>query len=136
MMKLASVEATYGNGQTTTFTNKYHVLQLPIDFGYRLNRNAQKPITYSLGVSPAFLISSQALYLNRSANVYYEDKHQFKNFLLFGQSSLTFTAIPASKYNITVGPVFRYGFNSFSKSQTGTNQHLLFTGIKTNIVLK
>ena len=135
-MKLASVEATYGNGQTTNFANKYHVLQVPIDVAYRLNRNVGKPITFSLGVAPAFLISSQALYLNKSANVYYEDKHQFKSFMLFGQSTIMFTAVTSSKYNITAGPVFQYGFNSFSKWQTGTNQHLIFTGIKTNIILK
>ena len=136
LMTQSRISSYYGGGDTVSIVNKYHLLQLPLDFGFRLNKNAGRPIVISLGVTPALIIGSDALYLNRGSNLYYSDKHQFKKFMLFGQSALMFTAVSTRSFSVSAGPAFQYGLNSFSKRQTGTNQHLLFTGIKTNIIFK
>jgi hypothetical protein len=126
----------YTGGQTTSYINKYQTIQVPIDLRFTLNKSVDKPVMFSVGLSPAFLIGSRALYLNKSQRIYYEEKKQFKAFMLFGQSALMFTPVNTNKFQLGIGPTLQYGFNSFSKWQTHTNQHLLFTGIKSNITLK
>jgi hypothetical protein len=130
------ITSFYSAGQNTSYTNKYHVVQLPINLQFALNRNINKPFQLSIGLSPAFLIGSDALYLNSYQRIYYKEKRQFKNFIIFGQTGLMFTPFKANEYEWSLGPMFQYGFNSFSKWQTQTNQHLLFTGIKSNITFK
>jgi hypothetical protein len=136
LQKQTTVKSFYKVGQSSSFNNKYKVIQLPVNLSYRLNKNASKPLLFSLGLSPSFLIASKALYVNRYQGIYYEEKQQFKNFLLFGQSGLLFTALDSKKYQLSLGPVVQYDFNSMSKWQTQTNQHLTFIGIKSNITFK
>jgi hypothetical protein len=136
LQKQTTVKSFYKVGQSSLFNNKYNVIQLPVNLLFRLNKNASKPLLFSLGLSPSFLIASKALYVNRYQGIYYEEKQQFKNFLLFGQSGLLFTALDSKKYQLSLGPVVQYNFNSMSKWQTQTNQHLTFIGIKSNITFK
>lgn len=136
MLRQATFNSYYGAGQATTYLNKYHLLQLPADFGFALNKNLNKPFVLSIGLSPSLLMGSNAMYLNSSSNIYYNDNHQFNKFLLFGQTALMFTAINKNNFSISAGPTLQYNFNSLSKQQTHTNQHLTFAGVKTNIIIK
>jgi hypothetical protein len=136
LQKQTTVQSFYKVGQSTLFSNKYNLIQLPVNLLFRLNKNSSKPLLFSLGLSPSFLIASKALYVNRYKGIYYEEKQQFNNFLLFGQSGLLFTALDSKKCQFSLGPVVQYDFNSMSKWQTQTNQHLTFIGIKSNITFK
>jgi hypothetical protein len=136
LQKQTTVKSFYKVGQSSSFNNKYNVIQLPVNLLFRLNKNASNPLLFSLGLSPSFLIASKALYVNRYQGIYYEEKQQFKKFLLFGQSGLLFTTLDSKKYQLSLGPVVQYNFNSMSKWQTQTNQHLTFIGIKSNITFK
>jgi hypothetical protein len=126
----------YLAGQTTSYNNKYHIIQLPINLQLQVNNSIDHPLHVSLGLSPSLLIASKALYLNRGANAYYREQNQFSHFLLFGQSELQYTISSKVNYQFSVGPTLTYNLNSFSKTAISTSQHLLFTGIKANIVFK
>ncbi len=91
---------------------------------------------FSFGLAPSFLITTNALYVNSNARAYYREKEQFKHFMLFGQSELLYSLSNRPKYRVHIGPALQYDFNSFSKTATRTRQHLIFTGVKTNITLK
>jgi hypothetical protein len=136
LQKQTTVQSFYKVGQSTLFSNKYNLIQLPVNLLFRLNKNSSKPLLFSFGLSPSFLIASKALYVNRYQGIYYEEKQQFKNFLLFGQSGLLFTPVDSKKYQLSLGPVVQYDFNSMSKWQTQASKHLTFMGIKSNITFK
>ncbi|GEO08955.1 hypothetical protein SAE01_14510 [Segetibacter aerophilus] len=135
LQKSTKANSFYRGGQTTSYTNKYHLLQIPVNLQFQLNKNIHHPLQFSFGLSPSFLIGSNALYLNRSTNSYYTEKDQFSRFLLFGQSGLMY-GFNEKAFQISVGPALQYNFNSFSKRSINAPQHLLFTGIKANIILK
>ena len=130
------VQPFYRSGQTTSYTNKYHLIQLPVNLLFQFNKSIKHPILFSFGLSPSFLIASDALYLNNNAGAYYQEENQFERFLLFGHSGLLYTLINRPAYNLSIGPTLQYDFTSFSKAATQTKQHLIFTGIKTNITFK
>jgi hypothetical protein len=139
-----SVNSFYTTGYSTyssvsslvKYSNKYHLVELPVNLGYQLNKNSKKPFLISAGISPGYLISTNALYANQSANVYYADKQKFHHFLLASQVGFSFLVFSSSGYLISAGPVVQYSFTNVTKAGTGSNQHLFFTGIKANILFK
>ncbi len=136
LQKPTVISLHYRTGQTTSFSNKYHLVQLPLTLQWQLNKNINKPLSFAFGLAPSFLISSNALYANSNARAYYREKKQFNHFMLFGQSELLYTLSNRPKYRLQLGPALQYDFNSFSKTATRTKQHLIFTGLKTSITLK
>jgi len=126
----------YSTGNSVKYTNKYQLLELPINISLQLNKNAKKPLLLFAGISPGYLIASNALYANPSANVYYADKEKFHRFQLSAQSGLLFPVSKSNKYFLHAGPVIQYGFTNAAKAAAGSPQHLFFTGIKANITFK
>jgi len=134
--KTTSVNGYYTIGNSTRYSNKYQLAELPVSLEYRINKNPAKPLLISAGISPGYLVSSNALYANSSANVYYANKQQFHYFQLAAQIGFSFPITVSSKYLINAGPVAQYGLTSIAKEAAGANQHLFFAGIKAKIILK
>ncbi len=127
-----AVTQYYSPGTSVNYSNKYHFLQLPINFEYQINKNQQKPLSISAGISPGFLISSNALHANSTANVYYVDKQQFTRFQLSAQIGFSFPLISSAKYLLSAQPLIQCSFTNASKAAADARQHLFFTGIKAN----
>lgn len=134
--KALSVNGFYTVGNSVTYSNKYQLLELPINLALQLNKNRERPLLISAGISPGLLLSSNALYANPSANVYYVDKEKFHHFQLSVQSGLMFTVSGTNKYSLTAGPVVQYGFINPTKAVIAGSQHLFFSGLKANIIFK
>jgi hypothetical protein len=133
--KALSVNGFYTVGNSVTYSNKYQLLELPINMALQLNKNQGKPLLISAGISPGLLLSSNALYANPSANVYYVDKEKFHHFQVSVQSGLMFPVSGSTKYFVSAGPTVQYGFTNVTKA-ADAGQHLFFTGLKANIILK
>ncbi len=136
LQKSTLVNGYYTIGGSTKYSNKYQLIELPIKLKLQINKNQEKPLVVSAGISPGYLVSSNALYANPSANVYYVDKQKFQHFQLSAQMGFLFPIAGSSKYSLSAGPVVQYGFTDAAKTAIGINQHLLFTGIKANVILK
>lgn len=136
LMKTTFVNGFYINGESTNFSNKYHILEFPAVLHYRVNNNNKKQLQLFAGIAPGFVINTSALYLNTKAGIFYKEKDQFNSFHLSAQTGLLFTLKNAKKYQINTGPVTKFGLTDLSKTITHNNQHLFFTGLKTNINLK
>lgn len=132
----STVNEFYGNGQSVNYRNKYYLIEAPLNLSLRLNKNANKQLLLTAGISPAYLLSSKALYTNSNQNVYYASKEQFKKWVLSGQTGIQFTVANAPRFNINAGPEFQYGLNNMAKSATGTDQHLGSVALKVSITLK
>lgn len=132
----ATVSAYYNNGQSVEYRNKYYLLELPLNVFVQLNKNRNKPISFTAGISPAYLLSSKALYANINQNVYYENKEQFRKLLIMAQAGVQFKVFNTTHFNIAAGPEVRYGLNNMAKPATATNQHLSSAGVKVLVTLQ
>ncbi|MCW3110151.1 MAG: PorT family protein [Segetibacter sp.] len=132
----AMVDEYYGYGESEKYTNKYYLCELPLNVLVQLNKNQNKQVVLTAGISPAYLIYSKALHANTSQNVYYADNDQFKKLQLFAQTGIQLTVSNARHFNITAGPEAQYGLNNMATSASGTNQHLFSATIKANVILK
>ncbi|MDQ6813226.1 MAG: hypothetical protein M3040_05795 [Bacteroidota bacterium] len=136
LQQATTANSFYRAGQSNTFSNKYHLIQLPVNLRLQLNGNTRHPLWLSLGLSPSFFIATDALYLNTKTNTYYEQNKQFNRFMLFGQTELLYVLTQKQKFQFAVGPALHYDFNSFSKPVIAHTQHLTFIGIKAAIQIK
>jgi hypothetical protein len=136
LAKQTNVAAYYSAGDNVNYTNHYHFIQLPINVLWQLNKSAEKPLTLFTGVTPAYLMGSNAIYANYIEGVYYQEKNQFSRFQLNGQLGLLFTVKSAGKYNLQLGPIAQYEFSSHTKSIISPKQHLLFFGLKSKFTIK
>lgn len=125
----------YRIGDTASYSNNYHFLQLPVNLELQINKNLQKPFVVFAGISPGYIISSNALYTNGSANISYVDKQKFRKFSLSAQAGFSFPLIGSSAYLLSAGPTIQYSFTNLIKF-AGAEQHLSFAGIKATVVLK
>lgn len=132
----AVVNSYYNSGQSVKYKNKYYLLQFPLNIIVQLNKDQDKPVSFTAGVSPAYLIRSKALYANMNQNVYYENNEQFRKLEVAGQTGLQFTVANARYFSIAAGPEVQYGLNNIAKPATGTDQHLFSAAVKINFILK
>ncbi len=127
------VYSYYRPGQSTTVGNHYHLLSLPVEVLYRLNRNRERPLQLGMGISPAYLVGSKAIYFNRTQRSFYREDEQFKKFQLLLQASVHYPVITGKSIKLNVGPVMHYGLSNLTRPQTNTKEHLFFLGIKTGL---
>ncbi|HEX8332639.1 MAG TPA: hypothetical protein VF622_08445 [Segetibacter sp.] len=136
LLKAATVASFYRAGKVDEYRSKYHLLQIPINILFQLNRNINKPLTLSAGFTGGVLVGSNALYLNEKARTYYKEKDHFKRLTLSAQSGIAFTLLNHRKYQIQAGPHVQYQLSNLTKPAVYTNEHLWFLGLKGNILFK
>jgi hypothetical protein len=134
--KKASLSFFYLRGESRKHKNQYHLLEVPINFRLRLNKNIDRPSEWTIGVLPGVLLGSQALYYNQQAMIYYNEKEQFNRLQLSMQTGFSFNIIANKKTLVNLGPVLQYGLINLTRPAGYTNEHLLFYGLKTNILFK
>ncbi|TDH27961.1 PorT family protein [Segetibacter sp. 3557_3] len=128
-----TVYSYYRPGRSTTVGNQYHLLSMPVDLLYRVNRNAERPLQLAMGISPAYLIGSKAIYYNRTQRTYYREDEQFRKFQLMFQAGLDYPVITGKSIQLNMGPVMRYGLLNLTRAAANTKEHLFFVGIRTGL---
>ncbi len=136
LSKQATVAAYYSAGDNINYTNHYHFIQLPINLLWQLNKSVKRPVTVFTGITPAYLMGSNALYANYKQGIYYQDKEQFNRVQINGQLGMLFTIASIGKYHVQIGPVAQYEFTNLTKSIISPKQHLLFFGLKSKFTIK
>jgi hypothetical protein len=121
---------------TSTFTNRYYFLQMPLELTYLFNRSKPQGSMFSVGLTPGILLGSKALYYNRLDRIAYVDKQQFKKFQLSAQAGFSIGIINSKKYWLQAGPQVMAGLTNLSKPVYNSNQHLLYMGIGTKVTFK
>jgi hypothetical protein len=131
-----TVVESYGFGRSINFKNKYGLIEVPVNLLLLLNKNQNRQIVLSAGITPAFLVSSTALYANYNQNLYYKEDKQFRKWMFSVNSGLQFPVANPRRFNISAGPEFQLGLNNITKPVIGSNQHLISAGLKVNVALK
>lgn len=129
-----SIEEYFRVGNTDSYVNKYHFIELPLLFETRLTGNRFVPVYWDIGLFFSRLITSNALHFNGNARIYY------KNNSLFDRNQFSFiTGVPVrilseDRFSLKAGPLFQYNMSNLI-NRRGSSRHLLFIGVKADITL-
>jgi hypothetical protein len=123
-----ALEGYFRNTNQQDYTNRYHMLELPVSVGFR--PLARLPLQLSVGVLYGRLLNTNALAFNPWGNIYYKDEQAIQKNAFAGFTSLQFTVLKNAGWQLDVGPVVQYQFSPLKKDSVQA-QHLSFAGLKT-----
>ena len=121
---------------TNSYINKYHLLQLPVQIQYNLRPVSRRALILQVGLTPSVILSTRALYFNRSANITYINNDQFQQFQLFAQGGFQLIIADTKKLQYRLGPQMQYGLTNLTRHVVQSRQHLFYLGLNANIIFK
>jgi Outer membrane protein beta-barrel domain len=131
--QIITANSYYENTQTRTFTNQYHMIEIPLSVNFQLNKSKRMPFIWELGLTPGYIISSNALYYDPNTNVYFSNYLQPNKMQLNGVTALMF-GFPMHKNEWQIGPQLQYGFTGFVNTKDGNPGHLFYAGLKISFI--
>lgn len=118
----------YTTGDKQTFINRYYFLEIPVSLQWQITHSRVMPLFWEAGFSLSYLMSSNALYYNTHAGVFYKDG-DVTNKTQFNISTALMAGIPFKGVNLQVGPQIQYGLTSLLNTGSG-GQHFFYGGVK------
>ncbi len=126
--------AIYGGFQQKEFINRFHFIQIPLQYQLQLNKGIKLPIIWNAGVAAGYLFSTNALVYNpASSGIYYHDKTAFNKFHLNLNTGFLFKLGSKNKMKWSLGPELSLAMNKLTK-EDNRNQYLLYGGITGRIM--
>jgi len=98
-----------------------------------LTKSKRNPIIWELGLTPAYIVSSNALYYDPNTNIYSNKYLQPNKMQLNGVTALMI-GFPFCKGVLQAGPQLEYGFTGFINSNDGNPGHLFYVGLKISFI--
>jgi hypothetical protein len=124
----------YTQGSQETYRNNYHLLQMPLDLSWQLNKGRKLPLLWEIGISPGLLLSSNAL-VRDSARALFSHPDNQRRFQLGLRTAFMFRLMPSSARPIDFGPVFQYQLNEVFNDAVRDNGHLYYLGVEARMPL-
>ncbi|HEX2848285.1 MAG TPA: outer membrane beta-barrel protein [Chitinophagaceae bacterium] len=129
-----SVRSSYQAGLQKTFTNRFHYLQIPLEFQWQVNKGNKMPVLVHAGMSAGYLLTTNALvYDSLQGGIYYHDKNAFNHFQLSFNTGLAFRFGNNKAFQWNIGPEASMGLRSQVKEEYDKKQYPLYLGIRARL---
>ena len=123
----------YQNGNSQSYTNQYHFIEIPLSVNFQLNKSKRNSFIWELGLTPGYIVSSNALYYNPNTNIY-SNKYLEPNKMQLNGVTALMIGFPLRKGELQLGPQLQYGFTGFINSNDGNPGHLFYCGLKISFI--
>ncbi|MBP7555737.1 MAG: outer membrane beta-barrel protein [Chitinophagaceae bacterium] len=121
----------YQGAPHQSVTNSYHFIQLPVQWQLQLNKGRVMPITWEVGVTPGWLIHTNAMVYDTSYyGIYYRDKDAFSRFQLHAETGFSIHLGNKSKWRWSIGPEFNFALTPLIRNAYDPRQFLLYGGLR------
>ena len=126
----ARFDAIYRGTSQKNYTNRFHFIQLPIQYQLQLNKGVKLPVLWSVGASAGYLLSTNGLVYDTTAGgIYYRDNAAFNKFQFNLQSGFSFRLGNKGKVQWSLGPELSLSMNKLNKDDYSKKQYLLYGGM-------
>jgi hypothetical protein len=123
----------YTNTGSHSYTNQFHFIELPVLVDFTLNKNKKTPLIWEAGFSFAYLLSSDYLYFDPYANVYYKNDGVL-NKDQWNLSTALMVGWTLNKSRLMLGPQLQYGFSGLLNASREYSQYLYSFGLKISFI--
>jgi hypothetical protein len=120
--KSLSADNYYKIGDDIKYRNKFHLIEVPLLFQWKLSEKS--PVYFEGGPTVSCLISSNALVYNSNSRAYFTDRVVFKKLLLSFTAGAGINLAQNKKLPFSVGYQFGYSASSATKKVFG-KQHFV-----------
>lgn len=129
--RLDKVSGYYRSGSQNHYTSRYHYLELPVSFEYRLFKKV--PLQVQHGASAGYLFKSNALYYNRTAAILFQSDEWQRKWGLQLFTSLDYRLLQKGNLQWFAGPQLQWGLTPLQNNSETQKHHLFFAGMQTRI---
>ncbi len=117
MNKSAAASKYYSTGNSITYKNQFHFIEIPVHFKYKISSSI--PVYAETGSSVAYLLSSNALVYNSSASAYITSPVLFNKFLVFVNAGASIDVSVKKKFPLSIGFNLKYSAGSVTQKAFG-----------------
>ena len=111
-----SVNRFYQSGATSTYTNHYNFIELPLYFKQDLFASKKIGLSYNAGFSIRQMISSNSLVYDPSYNIYFSNNDALHKTQVQFLAGLSLKINSGKNTSLYIGPQFSYSLSSLFKS--------------------
>jgi flagellar basal body-associated protein FliL len=130
-----NTSAIYRGFQEKEFVNRFHFIQLPLQYELQLNKGLKLPISWNIGGSLSYLVSTNALiYDSSSGGIYYHDNSAFDKLHFNLNTGFSFRFGSKNKIQWSLGPELSLGMNRLMKNDYTPKQYLLYGGLTGRVI--
>ncbi|HET9434504.1 MAG TPA: hypothetical protein VFO37_12145, partial [Chitinophagaceae bacterium] len=131
-----NLDAYYQGSQVMEYRNKYHFIQVPINYQLQLNKGVKLPIIWSVGVAPSYLFSTNALvYDTATGGIYYKNNDAFNKFHFNLNTGISFRVGKPGKLQWSIGPELSMDMTGLAKD-ADQKRYFLYGGINGRVYFK
>lgn len=117
------------------YTNRYHFIQLPVQYQLQLNKGVKLPVSWNIGASAGYLFATNGLVYDATAGgVYYRNKDAFNKIHFNLNTGFSFRFGNKKKIQWSLGPELSLGMNKLMKDDYVNKQYLLYGGMTGRII--
>ena len=115
--------------------NRYHFLEVPVNYQLRLNKNQQKPFTWNIGFTIGRMIATNAvMYDTAFGGIYYKNTSQLNKTQFSLSTGISWTILNKKSFQWSVGPVVDVHLNSLVNSPFEKKKYLVFAGLRSAVL--
>ena len=126
----------YSVGNTKTYHNNYHLIELPITFQRQVFSIKRHAVLVDAGISIAQLLYTNSLQYNNFQSNYYMDNKIFNKTMIALIGGVFINIAGNKSAQFLIGPQFYYSSTTIATSGLYTKAHYSFAGIKLQKMLK
>lgn len=116
------------------YTNRFHFIELPVAYSWRVNKNNKHFLSLNAGASIGYLLSTNAFAYDTSfGGIYFHNKSLFTRTHANVMSSISYHFASAKKFEWSIGPQFSFDLTRAIKSDVDKRKYFLYGGIDTRI---
>lgn len=120
----------YWNGTTADHLNHYTLVQLPVGIHWQLTNGKKAPLFWQNGLTPGFIVHSNAIIFDPATNIFYKDQKSTRSFQVAFNSGLYLRIANGSKHPLTIGASMDYHLGTLLKKPETPLNHLLGVGVR------
>jgi hypothetical protein len=127
---LTTVNSYYAvvNNRDYNYRNQYHFLEIPLGIEHQFGRRSR--LSFSMGVSAAWLFATNALLFNPDSGIYFRHNAYLNRVQWNVLGGLQYRLLRTGNYQLKIGPQFQYGLTGVVNSKMPYTEHRFFGGLQ------
>jgi Outer membrane protein beta-barrel domain len=131
---ISGISSYYRGAPQNEYTDRFHFIELPVIYDWRITKNSGKFLSLSVGSSVSYLLATNALvYDTTLGGIYFHDKDLFTKTHVNVISGASYHSGERKNFGWSIGPQFSFDLTRLIKTGIDRRKYFLYSGIDARI---